>query len=59
MSGSNVGGIAETQQMSDFCGTQNITADVAAISMNEAYEKVFKASVKCRFAMDTASLRSI
>jgi uncharacterized zinc-type alcohol dehydrogenase-like protein len=61
LSGSNIGGIAETQKMLDFCGTHNITADVEVIpvqKINEAYERVLKSDVKYRFAIDMASLRS-
>jgi alcohol dehydrogenase (NADP+) len=57
-SGSAIGGIAETQ---DFCGTNNITADVEVIpiqKVNEAYERLLKSDVKYRFAIDMASLKS-
>ena len=49
LSGSNIGGIAETQEMLDFCGEHNITADVEAIpiqKVNEAYERLLKSDVK-------------
>jgi alcohol dehydrogenase (NADP+) len=61
LSGSNIGGIAETQEMLDFCGTHNITADVEVIpiqKINEAYERLLKADVKYRFSIDMASLKS-
>jgi uncharacterized zinc-type alcohol dehydrogenase-like protein len=61
LSGSNIGGIAETQEMLDFCGTHNITADVEVIPIqkaNEAYERLVKSDVKYRFSIDMASLRS-
>ena len=61
LSGSNIGGIAETQEMLDFCGTHKITADVEVIpiqKVNEAYERVIRSDVKYRFAIDMASLRS-
>jgi alcohol dehydrogenase (NADP+) len=61
LSGSNIGGIAETQEMLDFCGAHNITADVEVIpiqKVNEAYEKLTKSDVKYRFSIDMASLRS-
>ena len=61
LSGSLIGGIAETQEMLDFCGTHNITADVEAIpiqKVNEAYERLLKSDVKYRFSIDMASLRS-
>jgi uncharacterized zinc-type alcohol dehydrogenase-like protein len=61
LSGSNIGGIAETQEMLDFCGKHNITADVEVIpiqKVNEAYERLLKSAVKYRFSIDMASLRS-
>ena len=60
-SGSNIGGIAETQEMLDFCGQHNITADVEVIpiqKVNEAYERMLKSDVKYRFSIDMASLKS-
>ena len=59
LSGSNIGGIAETQEMLDFCGQHNITADVEVIpiqKINEAYERLLKSDVKYRFSIDMASL---
>ena len=61
LSGSCIGGIAETQEMLDFCGAHNITADVEVIpiqKVNEAYERLVKADVKYRFSIDMASLKS-
>jgi uncharacterized zinc-type alcohol dehydrogenase-like protein len=61
LSGSNIGGIAETQEMLDFCGRHNITADVEIIpiqKINEAYERLLKADVKYRFSIDMSSLKS-
>jgi uncharacterized zinc-type alcohol dehydrogenase-like protein len=61
VSGSNIGGIAETQEMLDFCGKHNITADVEVIpiqKVNEAYERLLKSDVKYRFSIDMASLKS-
>ena len=61
LSGSLIGGIAETQEMLDFCGQHNITADVEVIpiqKVNEAYERLLKADVKYRFSIDMASLKS-
>jgi uncharacterized zinc-type alcohol dehydrogenase-like protein len=58
-SGSPIGGIPETQEMLDFCGEQNITADVEVIpiqKVNEACERLVKAEVKYRFSIDMASL---
>src|ERR1044071_57784 len=61
LSGSPIGGIAETQEMLDFCGKHNITSDVEVIpiqKVNEAYERLLKADVKYRFSIDMASLKS-
>jgi uncharacterized zinc-type alcohol dehydrogenase-like protein len=61
LSGSPNGGIAETQEMLDFCGKHNITSDVEVIpiqKINEAYERMLKADVKYRFSIDMASLKS-
>src|SRR5437879_2146232 len=61
LSGSMIGGIAETQEMLDFCGAHNITADVEVIpiqKVNEAYERLLKSDVKYRFSIDMASLKS-
>jgi uncharacterized zinc-type alcohol dehydrogenase-like protein len=61
LSGSPIGGIAETQEMLDFCGAHNITSDVEVIpiqKVNEAYERLLKSDVKYRFSIDMASLKS-
>ena len=61
LAGSAIGGIAETQEMLDFCGSHNITADVEVIpiqKVNEAYERLLKSDVKYRFSIDMASLKS-
>ncbi len=61
LSGSPIGGIPETQEMLNFCGEHNITADVEVIpiqKINEAYERLLKADVKYRFSIDMASLKS-
>lgn len=61
LSGSIIGGIPETQEMLDFCGAHNITADVEVIpiqKVNEAYERLLKSDVKYRFSIDMASLKS-
>src|SRR5580658_1282219 len=61
LSGSPIGGIAETQEMLDFCGQHNITADVEVIpiqKVNEAYDRLLKSDVKYRFSIDMASLKS-
>jgi uncharacterized zinc-type alcohol dehydrogenase-like protein len=60
LSGSPIGGTAETQEMLDFCGKHNLTADVEVIpiqKVNEAYERLVKADVKYRFVIDMASLK--
>lgn len=60
-SGSLIGGIAETQEMLDFCSKHNITADVEVIpiqKVNEAYERMLKSDVKYRFSIDMASLKA-
>jgi alcohol dehydrogenase (NADP+) len=58
--GSLIGGIAETQEMLDFCGKHGITSDIEIISMqqiNQAYERMLKSDVKYRFVIDIASLK--
>lgn len=58
--GSMIGGIAETQEMLDFCAEHNITCDIEMIRMdqiNEAYERMLKSDVKYRFVIDMKSLR--
>jgi alcohol dehydrogenase (NADP+) len=61
LSGSLIGGIHETQQMLDFCGRHNITADVEVIpiqKVNEAFDRMAKSDVKYRFSIDMASLKA-
>jgi alcohol dehydrogenase (NADP+) len=61
LSGSLIGGIAETQEMLDFCGKHNITDDVEVIpiqKVNEAYDRLLRVDVKYRFSIDMASLNS-
>ena len=61
LSGSLIGGLAETQEMLDFCGEHNITSDVEVIplqNINEAYERLLRSDVKYRFTIDMASLKS-
>jgi alcohol dehydrogenase (NADP+) len=58
--GSMIGGIAETQEMLDFCAEHGIGAEVeviAADQVNEAYERVLASDVRYRFVIDTATLR--
>ncbi len=59
--GSAIGGIAETQEMLDFCGKHGITSDIEVIKIqdiNAAYERMLKSDVKYRFVIDLASLRT-
>ncbi len=59
VAGSLIGGIAETQEMLDFCGEHNIIAEVEMIKMqdiNEAYERMLKSDVHYRFVIDMKSL---
>jgi uncharacterized zinc-type alcohol dehydrogenase-like protein len=59
IAGSLIGGIAETQEMLDFCGKHEIAADVETIAIQEvdhAYDRMLKGDVRYRFVIDTASL---
>ncbi|QMU29049.1 NAD(P)-dependent alcohol dehydrogenase [Adhaeribacter radiodurans] len=59
--GSMIGGIAETQEMLEFCAEHNIPADIEMIdiqNINESYERLLKGDVKYRFVIDMASLKS-
>jgi alcohol dehydrogenase (NADP+) len=61
LSGSPIGGLAETQEMLDFCGQHGITCDVEVIAIqqvNQAYERLLKSDVKYRFSIDMASLKT-
>ncbi|WP_266182427.1 NAD(P)-dependent alcohol dehydrogenase [Dyella humicola] len=60
ISGSAIGGIAETQEMLDFCAEHGIVSDIEMIDIqdiNQAYERVLKSDVKYRFVIDMASLK--
>ena len=60
LAGSSIGGIAETQEMLDFCAAHKIVSDIEVIpiqKINEAYERVMKSDVKYRFVIDLASLK--
>lgn len=60
VAGSLIGGIAETQEMLDFCGQYGITSDIEVINIqtiNEAYERMLKSDVKYRFVIEMASLK--
>ena len=61
VAGSVIGGIAETQEMLDFCGKHNIVSEIEMIDMqdiNNAYERMLKSDVKYRFVIDLASLKN-
>ena len=58
--GSNIGGIAETQEMLDFCGKHNIVSDIELIKadqVNEAYARLLKGDVRYRFVIDMSSIK--
>lgn len=60
IAGSLIGGIRETQEMLDFCGKHNVTADIEMIGaheINQAYDRLLKNDVKYRFVIDIASLK--
>lgn len=60
LAGSLIGGIAETQEMLDFCAEHGITSDIETIPMqqiNAAYERMLKSDVKYRFVIDMASIK--
>ncbi|MFF8877566.1 NAD(P)-dependent alcohol dehydrogenase [Streptomyces flaveolus] len=59
LAGSMIGGIAETQEMLDFCAEHGIGAEIeliAASEINEAYERVLASDVRYRFVIDTATI---
>jgi uncharacterized zinc-type alcohol dehydrogenase-like protein len=59
LGGSLIGGIAETQEMLDFCAARGIAADVEIIpiqEINEAYERMVRNDVRYRFVVDCASI---
>ena len=61
VAGSAIGGIAETQEMLDFCAEKDITSDIEMIRMQDiekAYERMLKSDVKYRFVIDMSSLKS-
>lgn len=61
LSGSAIGGIAETQEMLNFCSKHNIVSDIEMINIqqiNEAYERLLKGDVRYRFVIDMASLKA-
>lgn len=59
--GSMIGGIAETQEMLEFCGKHNIVSDIEMIGIHqiaEAHDRLLKGDVKYRFVIDMASLKN-
>ena len=61
VAGSVIGGLAETQEMLDFCGAHGITSDIETIAIadiNRAYERMLKSDVKYRFVIDMATLKA-
>ena len=61
IAGSMIGGIAETQEMLDFCAEHGIVSDIETIAMpkiNEAYERMLKSDVKYRFVIDMATVQA-
>jgi uncharacterized zinc-type alcohol dehydrogenase-like protein len=60
LAGSLIGGLAETQEMLDFCGKHGVASDIELIpiqKINEAYERMVRSDVKYRFVIDNASLK--
>ena len=60
VAGSLIGGIAETQELLDFCGKHNIVSEIELINIqniNTAYERMLKSDVRYRFVIDMASLK--
>ena len=60
LAGSLIGGLAETQEMLDYCAEHDIVSDIEKIPMqdiNEAYERMLRSDVKYRFVIDMSSLR--
>jgi uncharacterized zinc-type alcohol dehydrogenase-like protein len=59
VAGSNIGGIALTQEMLDFCAEHDIAAQIETIGadqVDEAYDRVVKSDVRYRFVIDTATI---
>jgi uncharacterized zinc-type alcohol dehydrogenase-like protein len=60
IAGSLIGGLPETQEMLNYCGTHNIASDVEVIpiqQVNQAYDRMVKSDVRYRFVIDLASLK--
>jgi len=61
VAGSLIGGIAETQEMLDFCAEHGISSDIEMVdiqNINQVYERLLKGDVKYRFVIDMASLNA-
>ncbi len=61
LAGSGIGGIAETQEMLDFCGEHKIVSDIEMVpiqQVNEAYSRVLASDVRYRFVIDLATLKA-
>ncbi len=61
LAGSLIGGIAETQEVLDFCAENDITCDIEMLdirNINEAYERMLAGDVKYRFVIDMATLKA-
>jgi uncharacterized zinc-type alcohol dehydrogenase-like protein len=61
LTGSGIGGIAETQEMLDFCAAKNILPEIEIIRMEDiaaAYDRMEASDIKYRFVIDMESLRS-
>ncbi|MBX7557910.1 alcohol dehydrogenase, partial [Streptomyces sp. tea 10] len=59
LTGSNIGGIRETQEMLDFCAEHGVTAEIELISaedINEAYDRVVDSDVRYRFVIDAKTI---
>jgi uncharacterized zinc-type alcohol dehydrogenase-like protein len=61
LAGSAIGGIAETQEMLDYCAEKNIVSDIEMIPMqkiNDAFDRILKSDVKYRFVVDMKTLKA-
>ena len=61
LAGSLIGGIAETQEMLDFCARHGVLADIETVAMadiNQAWERLLKNDVRYRFVIDMATLKA-
>jgi uncharacterized zinc-type alcohol dehydrogenase-like protein len=61
LTGSNIGGIAETQEMLDFCAEHGVVSEIEPIAIdqvNEAYERLAAGDVRFRFVIDMSTLEA-